>query len=94
MRPIVQFLFARLLGLGLRMWAQQSFGPTPVAAMTPEEVAVPLRAKISDALMVEPSLSGLPVTPTVRMPLWPRDPVMIELGGRIALTSARLGRAA
>jgi len=124
MRPIVQLFFARLPGPGLRMWAQQSFGPTPVAAMTPEEVAVPLRAKISDALMVEPSLSGLPVTPTVRMPLWPRDPVMIELSGsvprpalrqaaidvvlrevestgrgcalqdRIAVTSARLGRAA
>ena len=163
MRPIVQLFFARLPGPGLRMWAQQSLGPTPLAAVTPgstpdfgavdaglvpiaavvllvlivwsavklydrsrkrDEEAVALQAKISDALMVEPSLSGLPLTPTVRMSLWRHDPVMIELSGsvprpalrqaaidvvlrevesigkscalqdRIAVTSARLGRAA
>ncbi|MBI3105334.1 MAG: hypothetical protein HYY95_07145 [Candidatus Rokubacteria bacterium] len=163
MRPIMQFLFARLPGPGLGMWAQQSLGPTPLAAMTPgsapdfgavdaglvpiaavvllvlivwsavklydrsrkpDEEAVALQAKISDALMVQPSLSGLPLTPTVRMSLWRHDPVMIELSGsvprptlrqaaigvalrevdsrgkgcsfldRIAVTSARLGRAA
>jgi len=89
-----------------------------------EEEAVALQARISDALMVEPSLSALPLTPTVRMPLSRRGPVMIELSGsvprpalrqaaidvvlrevestgrgcalqdRIAVTSARLGRAA
>lgn len=164
MKPIVQFVFARLPGPGLRMWAQQSLGPTPLAAMTPastpdvgavdagfvpvaavvlllvlavwsavklydrsrkrDEEAAALQANISDALMVEPSLSGLPLTPTVRMSLWRHDPVMIELRGsvprpalrqaaidvalrevdslgkscslldRIAVTPARLGRAA
>jgi hypothetical protein len=164
MKPIVQFFFSRLSGPGPRMWAQQSLGPTPLAAMTPavtpdvgavdagfmpvvaavvllvlivwsavklydrsrkrEEEAVALQARISDALMIELSLSGLSLTPTVRMPLWRRDAVMIELSGsvprpalrqaaidlvlrevdstgksctlqdRIAITPARLGRAA
>jgi hypothetical protein len=46
-----------------------------------EDEAVALQARISNVLMVEPSLAGLLLTPTVRMPRWRREPVMIELSG-------------
>lgn len=128
MRPIVQFFFVRVSGPGLRMWARQSLGPTPLAALMPqstpdvgavdasfmpvaavvllvlivwsavklydrsrkrEQEAVALQAKISDALIVEPSLSGLPLTPTVRMPLRRRGPVIIELSGSVTRPALR-----
>ena len=54
-----------------------------------EADAVALQAKISNALMVEPSLAGLPLTPTVRMPRWRREPVMIELSGWVPRPALR-----
>lgn len=47
-----------------------------------EETAA-LQARISDALMIERSLSGVPLTPAVRMPLWGRGPVEVELTGSL-----------
>lgn len=48
-----------------------------------EDEAVELQARLSEALMGEPSLTGLPLTPTVRRPLWRRGPVMIDLSGSV-----------
>lgn len=48
-----------------------------------EDEAVALQARISDALLCEPSLSRLPITPTVRVPLRPGSPVTVEISGPI-----------
>jgi hypothetical protein len=53
------------------------------------EEAVALQARISDALMLERSLSGFPLTPTVRMPLWGRGQVMVELSGSVPRPALR-----
>lgn len=54
-----------------------------------EDEAVALQAKLSDTLMLEPSLAGLSLTPTVRMPLWRRGPMMIELAGLVPRPALR-----
>lgn len=54
-----------------------------------EDEAVALQARISNALMVEPSLTGLPLAPTVRVPRWRREPVMIELSGWVPRPALR-----
>jgi hypothetical protein len=48
-----------------------------------ESEAVHLQARISDALLREPGLFGLPATPTARVPLWRGSPPSIELTGRV-----------
>lgn len=48
-----------------------------------DEEAISLQARISDALLMEPMLSSLPLTPTVRIPLWRGSPVTIELSGTV-----------
>jgi hypothetical protein len=50
---------------------------------------VALQARISDALMLERSLSGFPLTPTVRMPFWGRASVMVELTGLVSRPALR-----
>jgi hypothetical protein len=45
--------------------------------------ALHLQAKISDALIGERRLTRLPVTATVRPPLWGRSPMRIELRGQV-----------
>ncbi len=54
-----------------------------------EDEAMALQAKISNALMAEPSLARLPLTPTVRMPRWRRGPAMIELSGWVPRPALR-----
>src|SRR2546426_317087 len=44
-----------------------------------ESEAVQLQAQLSDALLREPSLAGLPLTPTVHVPMWKGTPATIEL---------------
>jgi hypothetical protein len=53
------------------------------------EEAAALQARISDALMVERSLSGFPLTFTVRMPLWGRGPVVVALTGVVSRPALR-----
>jgi hypothetical protein len=50
--------------------------------------AADLRAKVSDALLGEPTLAGLPITPSVRVPLW-RGPVTIEITGPVPTAEFR-----
>jgi hypothetical protein len=48
-----------------------------------ESEAVQLQAQISDALLREAALFGLPVTPTAHVPLWSGTPATIELRGQV-----------
>jgi hypothetical protein len=47
-----------------------------------EDEAVALQARLSDALLAEPSLSSLPLVPTVRIPMR-GSPVSIEIVGTV-----------
>ena len=48
-----------------------------------ESEAVQLQAQISDALLREAALFGLPVTPTAHVPLWSGTPATIEVRGQV-----------
>jgi hypothetical protein len=48
-----------------------------------EAEAVHLQAQISDALLRDPNLFGLPVAATAHAPLWRGTPVTIELAGEV-----------
>src|SRR5207253_77440 len=54
-----------------------------------ESEAVQLQAQLSDALLRETTLAGLPLTPTVHVPMWKGTPATIEVMGR-RRTSRRL----
>ena len=59
-----------------------------------EDEGVALKARLSDALLTEPSLARLPITPTVHVPLGPRAQAVIALTGTVptpALHDAVLG---
>jgi len=47
-----------------------------------EDEAVALQARLSDALLAEPSLSSLPLVPTVRIPMR-GSPVTVEIVGAV-----------
>ena len=90
MRPIGQFFFSRLSGPGLRMWAQQSLGPTPFAAMTP--------ASMPDFGAVDASLMPVAAVVLLVLIVWSAvklyDRSRRREAGRITVTPAPLGRAA
>jgi hypothetical protein len=48
-----------------------------------ESEAVQLQAQISDALLREGALFGLPITPTAQVPLWSGTPAVLELRGQV-----------
>src|SRR5436190_6034301 len=48
-----------------------------------EAEAVHLQAQISDALLRDPNLFGLPITPTAHAPLWSGTPVTVEITGEV-----------
>ena len=48
-----------------------------------ESEAVQLQAQLSDALLREPSLAGLPLTPTVHVPMWRGTQTTIEVTGQV-----------
>jgi hypothetical protein len=54
-----------------------------------ESEAVQLQAQISDALLREQLLFGLPIMATARAPLWRRSPATIEVAGRVPTPQAR-----
>jgi len=59
-----------------------------------EDEGVVLQSRLSDALLTEPSLARLPITPTVHVPLGPRAQAVIALTGTVptpALHDAVLG---
>ncbi len=54
-----------------------------------EADAVHLQAQISDALLREASLMGMPVTPTVHVPTWSGSPAVIEVSGQVPTPEAK-----
>jgi hypothetical protein len=48
-----------------------------------ETEAVHLQAQVSDALLRDQSLFGLPVTPTAHIPLWSGSPATLEITGEV-----------
>src|SRR5712692_7623685 len=48
-----------------------------------ESEGVQLQAQVSDALLREPSLAGLPLTPTAHNPIWTGTPATIEVTGQV-----------
>jgi hypothetical protein len=54
-----------------------------------EMEGVHLQARLSDALMREPDLISLAVTPTAYEPWWSGTPVRLELSGRVPTPESR-----
>jgi len=48
-----------------------------------EEEAVAAQARVSDALLMDASLAGLPLTPTAHLPLWKGSPLVLEIKGAV-----------
>ena len=48
-----------------------------------EAAAVHVQAQVADALLREPVLFSLPVTPTAHLPLWTGTPVTVEVTGQM-----------
>ena len=48
-----------------------------------EEEAVAAQARVSDALLMDSTLAGLPLTPTAHVPLWKGSPLVVELTGAV-----------
>ena len=54
-----------------------------------ESEAVQLQAQISDALMRDQLLYGVPIMATARAPFWRRSPATIEIAGQVPSPQAR-----
>jgi len=54
-----------------------------------EAEGVQLQAQISDALLRDPELFGLAVTPTAHVPWWSGTPVRLEVVGRVPTPETR-----
>lgn len=54
-----------------------------------EDEEVALQSRLSDALLGDPSLAGLPITPTVRVPFSRRAPAVITLTGVVPSPTRR-----
>jgi hypothetical protein len=54
-----------------------------------EEEGVVLQARLSDALLLHPSLVGMPVVASVHMPLRRGSPPLVEVKGTVASQDAR-----
>jgi hypothetical protein len=54
-----------------------------------EAEGVHLQAQVSDALLRDPGVFGLAVTPTAHVPWWSGSPVTLEVAGRVPAEEAR-----
>jgi hypothetical protein len=54
-----------------------------------EGEAVIVQSQISDALLREPALFSLPITPTAHVPLWKGSPVTVEVAGQVPSDDVR-----
>lgn len=48
-----------------------------------EDEAIAAQARISDALLMDATLAGLPLTPTAHLPLWRGSPLVVEITGAV-----------
>ena len=53
------------------------------------EEAVAAKARVSDALLMDASLAGLPLTPTAHVPLWKGTPLVVEIKGAVPRAELR-----
>jgi hypothetical protein len=54
-----------------------------------EEEAVAAQARVSNALLMDAALAGLPLTPTARLPLWKGSPLVLDITGVVPRTELR-----
>jgi len=54
-----------------------------------EGEAVIVQSQISDAVLRDPSLFSLPITPTAHVPLWAGTPVIVEVAGCVPTDDLR-----
>jgi hypothetical protein len=54
-----------------------------------EEEAVAAQARVSDALLMDATLAGLPLTPTAHVPLWKGTPLVVEITGAVPRSELR-----
>jgi hypothetical protein len=54
-----------------------------------EEEAVAAQARVSDALLMDAALSGMPLTPTAHLPLWKGTPLVLEISGAVPKAELR-----
>jgi hypothetical protein len=54
-----------------------------------EEEAVAAQARVSDALLMDATLAGLPLTPTAHLPLWKGTPLVVEITGAVPKAELR-----
>jgi hypothetical protein len=54
-----------------------------------EAEAVHIQAQISDALLRDPNLFGLPITPTAHAPLWSGTPMTVDITGEVPSAAVR-----
>ncbi len=54
-----------------------------------EAEAVQLQAQVSDALLRDSALAGLPLTPTAHVPFWSGSPATIEVAGQVPMPELR-----
>jgi hypothetical protein len=69
-----------LIGVGVKMYDLKR---------KREAEGVALQARVSDALMREPNLFALAVTPTAYVPWWSGTPVRLDVTGRVPAPEAR-----
>jgi len=69
-----------LIGVGVKMYDLKR---------KREMEGVALQARLSDALMREPDLISLAVTPTAHVPWWSGTPVRLEISGRVPTAESR-----
>ena len=48
-----------------------------------EDEAIAAQARVSDALLMDAALAGLPLTPTAYLPLWKGSPLVVEITGAV-----------
>jgi hypothetical protein len=54
-----------------------------------EDEAVAAQARVSDALLMDATLAGLPLTPTAHLPLWKGSPLVVEITGAVPRVELR-----
>jgi hypothetical protein len=69
-----------LLGIGVKLYDLKR---------RREEEAVAAQARVSDALLMDASLAGLPLTPTAHVPLWKGTPLVVEINGAVPRAELR-----
>lgn len=55
-----------------------------------EEEAVAAQARVSDALLMDATLAGLPLTPNAHVPLWKGSPLVLTITGVVPRSELRV----